>query len=531
MGQTMKRLISRSLLFTFALSTFSVGSIAISHDLAYAEGKKEELSFASFRDIRDPNPHLYQGEMWFQEMVYETLVSVESTGIEPCLATSWTISEDGLTYTFKLREGVTFTDGEKFDAHAVVANFNAIWDNIKRHVWMESARLISSYKALDDYTFEIKLSAPYYPLMTELGVTRPYGIGSPKTFKDGTTKDGVTAYIGTGPYKMGDYVENEYVVMDANTNYWGKVPAIPKVRMKVIPENQTRILALEKGEVDLIYGGNILDAATLKKYEGNDEFTPATSPPTLTKHFLINSSNPLLDLNVRKAINHAVHKEAIAQGIYYGIEPIADTLYAKNVPYSNIDLAPYAYDVELAKKYLADAGFTKGGDGILVRDGKRLTLRFVYDNNSVVDKTIGEFIQATLMELGIEIKLEGFERQTYYDVSKQGEFDIMINIPWGNPYDPHAALSGMRGPVYGDYAAQLGLANKAEIDKAIGEVLITVDEAKRQELYTWILTELHNSAVYVPLVYETNKALYNKDLKDVGFMPSSYVFPFWNMSY
>ncbi len=491
---------------------------------------KQELVFANFRDIRDPNPHLYQGEMWFQEMVYETLVSVEPSGIEPCLAEDWQISEDGLTYTFDIRENVYFTDGELCDAHAIEANFDAIWDNIDRHVWMESARLIAAYDAIDDYTFEIKLSEPYYPLLIELGVTRPYGIASPKTMKDGTTKDGVTAYIGTGTYKLEEHKVDAYCTMVANETYWGEPAKIPTVTMKVIPDNQTRIMALEKGEIDLIYGGNLLDTVTMSQYTDNEAFTPSTSDPTLTKHLLLNSTTPGLDdERVRQAITHAIDKQAIAEGIFYGVEPVADYLYAKTVPYCDIDLAPYVFDTTISDKLLDDAGWTKGSDGIRSKDGQKLSLRFVYDNNSVIDKTLCEFIQAEMQMIGVNVKLEGFERQTYFDMLKAGQFDITINIPWGNPYDPHAALSSMRGPVYGDYEAQLGLPHKAEIDEAITEVFVTVDEQERQDLYTYILTELHESAIYIPLVYETNKALHSSDLKGVDFKTSSYVTPFWDM--
>ncbi|OON94817.1 MAG: nickel ABC transporter, nickel/metallophore periplasmic binding protein [Candidatus Epulonipiscioides saccharophilum] len=493
---------------------------------------KTELVFANFRDIRDPNPHLYQGEMWFQELVYETLVSVENSGIEPCLAESWEISEDGLTYTFKIREGVTFTNGEVCNALAIKANFDAIWDNIDRHVWMESARLVASYEAPDERTFIITLSEPYSPFLTELGVTRPYGIAAPATMKNGTTKDGVIEYIGSGTYKMGEYIENEYVVMEVNENYWAEKPSIESIRVKVIPENQTRVLALQKGEVDLIYGGNLLDAQTLASFEDNNDFVVATSDPTLTKHLLMNSSNPILkDISVRKAINHAVNKEAINEGIFFGMEIVANNLYANNVPYCNIELDPYEFDIAKSEKLLDEAGWKKGPDGIRTKDGVRLSLGYLYDNNTVTDKSIGEYLQSEFRTLGIELKLEGFERETYFDMSKLGEFDIMMNIPWGNPYDPHAALSAMRGPVYGDYAAQLGLDNKSEIDANITDVLTIVDEQERQDMYTKILTDLHESAVYIPLVYETNKAVYSTELKDVGFMPSSYVIPFWDMQF
>ena len=506
-------------------------------DVAGEQQKEEtratdEIVFANFRDIRDPNPHLYQGEMWFQEMVYETLVSVEETGIEPCLAESWEISEDGKVYTFKIREGVTFSDGEVCDANAIKLNFDAIWDNLERHVWLESANLITKYEATDDYTFVITLSEPYYPMLTELGVTRPYAICSPKVMKNGTTKDGLTEYIGSGPYVLKENVTDEYAIFEANPDYWGEQPEIKKVTMKVIPDNQTRVMALENGEVDLIYGAELLDAETLAAYEDSKEITPSTSDPSSTRQLILNSVNPILaDESVRYALSHAINKEAISEGIFYGIEAPADFLYAKSLPYCDVELDPYEYDVEVAKKHLEDAGWKEGEDGIRVKDGQRLSLRILYDNNSVTGKTISEYIQSEFLAIGVELELEGLERQTYFDALKAGDFDIAHNIAWGSPYDPESSLAAMRGPVYGDYAAQQNLPEKAELDQAITDVFVTTDEAKRQELYDYIIKTLHDSAIYIPLTYENNKALYDSELQGVDYVPSLYTIPFWDMSF
>ena len=163
-----------------------------------AEGTKEDLIFVNYRDIRDLNPHLYAGEMYAQEMLYEGLVNITSDGFEGCLAESWDVSDDGKVYTFHIRPGVTFSDGEKCDAYAIKANFDAILENKDRHTWLEMMHLLVGVDAPDENTFVIELSEPYYPLLTELGVTRPFAMISPKAMKNGSTKDGVEAYIGTG---------------------------------------------------------------------------------------------------------------------------------------------------------------------------------------------------------------------------------------------------------------------------------------------------------------------------------------------
>ena len=488
---------------------------------------KEELVFVNYRDIRDLNPHLYAGEMYAQEMLYETLVNITADGYEGCLAESWDISDDGKTYTFHIRDGVKFSDGEVCDANAIKANFDAIIENKDRHTWLEMMNLLVGVSAPDDKTFVIELSEPYYPLLTELGVTRPFAMISPKAMKDGSTKDGVNAYIGTGPYVLTDFVTDEYAVFEANENYWGEQPKIKKITVKVIPDNQTRILALEKGEIDMIFGKNMIDADAINQYTGNDKFTVSLSDPTSTRQIVLNTTKEVLaDKEVRQALQHATNKQAISDGIFYGLEQPADTLFAETVPYCDIDLEPYAYDVEQAQSMLDEAGWVVGADKIREKDGQKLNIDLLYNSDSVTEKAIAEYLQSEYQKIGISLNIHGEEEQSYRDNMKAGNFDMVFNICWGTPYDPQSSLAAMRAPVYGDYAAQLGLEDKAEIDQAITDILVSTDEQKRQDLYTFVLTRLHEDAVYIPLTYECNKAIYRSDLKGFHFTQTQYEVPF-----
>ena len=499
---------------------------AAASEAGASEGK-EELVFVNYRDIRDLNPHLYAGEMYAQEMLYETLVNITADGYEGCLAESWDISDDGKTYTFHIRDGVKFSDGEVCDANAIKANFDAIIENKDRHTWLEMMNLLVGVSAPDDKTFVIELSEPYYPLLTELGVTRPFAMISPKAMKDGSTKDGVNAYIGTGPYVLTDFVTDEYAIFEANENYWGEQPKIKKITVKVIPDNQTRILALEKGEIDMIFGKNMIDADAINQYTGNDKFTVSLSDPTSTRQIVLNTTRDVLaDKEVRQALQHATNKQAISDGIFYGLEQPADTLFAKTVPYCDIDLEPYAYDVELAQSMLDEAGWVVGADKIREKDGQKLNIDLLYNSDSVTEKAIAEYLQSEYQKIGISLNIHGEEEQSYRDSMKAGNFDMVFNICWGTPYDPQSSLAAMRAPVYGDYAAQLGLEDKADIDQAITDILVSTDETKRQELYTFVLTRLHEDAVYIPLTYECNKAIYRSDLQGFHFTQTQYEVPF-----
>ena len=505
-------------------------STAASEPAAAVNGSDQELVFVNYRDIRDLNPHLYAGEMYAQSILYDTLVSITEDGYEGCLAESWTISEDGKIYTFKIRDGVTFSDGTVCDANAILANFNAIIENKDRHTWLEMMNLLVGVSAPDDHTFVIELSEAYYPMLTELGCIRPFAMISPNCMINGSTKDGVSGYIGTGPYVLTDFETDQYAVFERNENYWGEKPEIERITVKVIPDNQTRIMALESGEIDLIFGKNMLDADAISQYVDSDKFEVALSNPTSTRHIVLNTTNEILsDTAVRQALQHATNRTAISEGIFYGLEQPADTLYAATVPYCDVELTPYEYSTETASSMRDEAGWIMGSSGIREKGGKKLELDLLYNSDSVTEKTISEYLQSEYLKLGISLNIHGEEEQSYRDNMKAGNFDMVFNICWGMPYDPQSSLAAMRAPVYGDFAAQQGLADKKEIDQAITDILTTTDEEERQELYRFVLTRLHEDAVYIPLTFECNKALYTKNLQGVHFGTDQYDVPFSDM--
>ena len=227
-----------------------------SDEKSTAQAQRAEMVYASTKDIRIINPHLYSGEMAAQNMVFEPLVVNTPDGVKPCLAESWEISPDGRVYTFHLRKGVTFTDGAPFDAAAVKLNMDAIVANKPRHAWLDMVNEIESNEVVDSHTYRLVLKHPYYPTLVELGLVRPFRMISPKCFINGQTKDGVSGYVGTGPWVLTEHKDKQYALFTANKNYWGVKPKLQAVRWRVMPDHQTIMLALQKGEIDLVFGAD-----------------------------------------------------------------------------------------------------------------------------------------------------------------------------------------------------------------------------------------------------------------------------------
>ncbi|WP_044470438.1 nickel ABC transporter substrate-binding protein [Mannheimia massilioguelmaensis] len=502
---------------------------------SYANQANNELDYASTKDIRDINPHLYSGEMAAQNMVFESLVMNTNDGVKPWLAESWSISEDGKTYVFHLRKDVKFSNGESFNAKVAKLNMEAVIENFNRHAWLELVQQIDHIEAPDDFTLVLKLKHPYYPTLTELGLTRPFRFLSPKCFKQGKTLNGVDCYVGTGPWMLENHNKNAYARFVPNKNYWGKKPALNAVNWQVIPDRQTMLLAFQKGDIQLIYGadGDMLDMDSFKQISHSQQFASSMSEPTASRSIVLNSARPLTkDKKLRQALEYAVDKQGIATGIFNNAETVAETLMSKTVPYANVDVKTYGFDLAKSAKLLDEAGWIlEKGKTIREKAGAPLSLLLSYNVNNASEKEIAELMQADFKKLGIDLQILGEEKQAFLDRQKLGDFDLQYSLSWGKPYDPASFVSSFRIPAHADFQAQKGLPNKAEIDRTIGELLITPDEQKRQALYADLFKTLADEAVYIPLTYSRTKAIYAKALEGVAFNPSQYEIPFEKMSF
>lgn len=484
------------------------------------------------------NPHMYLPSQFItQDMVYDGLVAYGENGvIEPKLAESWEISPDGKTYTFKLREGVKFSDGTPFNAENAVKNFDTIFaeENKADHSWFAFTNYLESWKAVDEMTFEIKLSNAYSATLYDLAMIRPIRFLADAGFPDdnNTTKE-IKAPIGTGAWVLKEHKQDEYAVFVQNEHYWGEKPALQEVTIKVIPDSETLALEFETGGIDMIYGNGLISLDRFNAYQQDGKYTTASSEPMSTRMLLLNTgSSKLSDVKVRQALSHAIDKESVAQNIFGGIEQAADTIFAPNVPNTNVKLEKYGYDLAMAEKMLDEAGWTKGSDGVREKNGEKLVLYFPYISSKITDKSVGEYVQGEWQKIGVQVDLKALEEKTHWANAAKGDFDVMMNFSWGAPWDPHAFLTSMTevsdngGP---DYAAQKALPMKAELDKTIKELLVEPDEAKLKSMYEYVLTTLHEQAVYIPISYQALVSVYRTDeLEGVKFMPEENRLPVWD---
>ncbi|MGX7172988.1 nickel ABC transporter substrate-binding protein [Enterococcus ratti] len=492
-----------------------------------------QLTYGCTKDIRDLNPHIYSGEMSAQNMLFEGLTKNEDGQVKPSLAKSWTISSDGRIYTFHLRKNVTFSDGEAFNAQVVKMNMDAIMANKSRHAWLELVDQIAETKSIDSNTFQLVLKKPYYPTLTELGLTRPFRFIAPSCFIKGETKNGVNGYIGTGPWVLQNHVDNQKATFIRNDQYWGVKPKLEKINWKVISDPETLVLSLKNKDIDLIYGadGDQLSVTTFDHLKNDSSFATYISKPSASRAVLLNSHRTLLkDINVRKAIIYAVNKKEIIQGILNGTEQEARTLLSKKTPYCDVDLTKYSYDSQKASQLLEASGWRFNKQGLREKNGQTLELLFSYNSQNEQEGMIAQAIQGDLKEIGISVKVLPEEKQLFLNRQKDGNFDLQYSLSWGTPYDPQSYLSSWRIAAHGDYQAQLGLAKKKWLDEKISETLVETDKNKRAADYQEILTYINDQCIYLPLSYSQTRAVASSQVKGVTFNDSQYEIPFEKMS-
>lgn len=320
------------------------------------------------------------------------------------------------------------------------------------HSWLGVVNVIAKTEAVDDHTFRLTLTEPYYPVLQDLSVVRPFRFLGEAGFPDnGDTSEGIKEPVGTGPWMLAEYKQDEYAVFKRNPNYWGTAPAIDEVTVKIIPDAETRVAAFEKGDLDLIYGEGVISLDAFKQLRENEAYTTQLSDPVGTRSLLLNSSNPkLADVRVRMALQQGFNKQAMVEGITSGLEEPADSVLSKNYPYTNVDLEPIQYNVQKSMALLDEAGWTlPSGGTVREKDGQPLEFEMIFDKTDPIQKAMAETIQAEWSQLGVKVNLTGLELTVQIKRLKANDFDLYFWYNYGAPYDPHSFVNVVANPGFG----------------------------------------------------------------------------------
>ena len=379
------------------------------------------------------DPHKTSGTLTFQTLksVYDTLAEPDKTGkIVPALAEKWDISTDGMTWTFTLRKGVVFHNGDKLTSQDVKATFERIKNKEIASPNANEFAPITSIETPDNSTVVLKLSEPSAPFLGTLA--SGWGAILPKSLID-SNHDFAAKPIGTGPFKMTEWIRDGKIVLEKNKNYWMKgLPKLDKVTMHIIPERSVQVQGLISGQVDVSY---IIDLEDEPMLTSSPDVVVYKSLTALIMVMPMNCSKPPLDdLRVRQAITHAIDKQKVLDVAYGGGKPIGTFMDYGNAYYKDFtDL--YPYDPAKAKKLLAEAGV-----------GMDTELEMFLPQNYPPHVKAGEIYQDMLTKVGLNVKIKLVDWSTWIgDVYRQAKYDFTA-IGHTGKLDPHGTLANYGTP-------------------------------------------------------------------------------------
>jgi peptide/nickel transport system substrate-binding protein len=453
----------------------------------------------------------YEGYRLVGYQLYDALTgwelqqSAEIPPLKPDLATSWTSNEDATEWTFKLRRGVTFTDGTPWNAAAAVFNFERF---INPHFKWTSPELIGqaatfagiveAVEEVDPYTIKIKTLAPDSHLPEDLSVGF---MASPTAVK----KEGVKGFnshpVGTGPFEFGSETQGQELELLPNPHYWAGAPKLEKLILKPLPDPAARIAALRSGAVNWIEYPMPDDIASLES-EGFQVL--ANSYDHIWPWVLNSSEGPLKDVKVRQALNYAINREAMADSLLQGT---AEPAY-QIAPHANAAYTPkndlYSYDPGKARQLLAEAGYPTG-----------FTMTVEYPtggSGNMIPQPMNEALQQELAAVGIDVKLKPVEWSSMLGEVVTGKFpsgvdamNISLTFLQESSWELYF---GTEGPI------NIGHYSNPKVDALFAEAQTTVDPEARSKLYQQASALITRDAPWLFVVNDRNPRALSPEVHD-----------------
>ena len=427
--------------------------------------------------------------------VHDRLVDIDpSSEVIPELAKDWDISEDGLTYTFYLEEGVTFHDGTPFNAEAVKFTFERILDSELGSMYSGDYAMIDSVEAVDDLTVEFTLQYPHAPFLRRLAMTQA-GILSPTAVEE-WGEDYSSHPVGAGPFKLDEWVSGERLVLVRNEDYWREPPKLERVNFSFIIEEQARVSALLAGDTDF---ETIIPPSLLSMLEADPNMVIERGPATMPEWVGFNVEKaPVDDVLVRKAISYAIDVDTIIQEIFMGVGTRSSQCVAPSVYGYDETIQPIPYDPDMARDLLAQAGWEDtDGDGVVDKDGQKFSVEFKIMNQPDIQREV-EAMQAYMADVGMEANIVVEEWGAFLADLAAGNMHLFI-LGQENPLgDADSSLQTLFS------SEQIGLGNFSryshpEMDRLIEEERLETDPEVRLELLKQAVNLAVDDAVFVPL--------------------------------
>lgn len=460
----------------------------------------------------------------------EPLVELDAKGeFAPRLATAWTVSDDGLTWTFSLRAGVTWHDGKPFTAEDVKWNMDHVW----KRVWpIKAIEAVSSATVVDPLTVVFQLAQPVAAEVLLASLAERAFVVAPQGFQGVSLEESPQNQMptGTGPYKVTEYVKGQYIMLERNPHYWREGrPYLDRIVWRLIDDPNTRSAALESGQLDLVPSSALplSDIARMKSLPNLVESTKGFEAYVWRTAIQMNFLRPQTgSLEVREAIAHAIDKQKFTDLVYQGQGKPMDSPLPDTSRFFNPDVPRFAYDPKLANQLLDDAGFKRG------KDGTRFALTMLappYLRGEM--ERAQQFISQSLKPLGISVTMEIPELVTYLRrVFKDHDYDLNIftAVYIAEPCMSDAGWYSSEGFKSGAYYVNASGIQDPAIDAALARACTVSDEKERAASFKEFQRLATAQLPILTLVQQDRVNVYSKRVRNVGEGSLNWFYSSWD---
>ncbi len=458
-----------------------------------APAAPQTLTIASGTDIENMNIHVVTSSPSFTvlEHVYEALFYMNPEGeLEPLLAEEMTANDDG-SFTIKLREGVTFSDGAPFNAEVVKANLDWVLNTDNAATFRFLIDRVEEVVVVDEYTVDLKLSGPFAPLPAHLS-HGALAMVHPDLLAQGADAMAANA-IGTGPFVLDSWQRDEAVTLKKNPSYWGEPTGLDTLVFKVVKEDGARLVEIEAGTADVAVRVPPAEAARL---DADPNISIVTTPGLRTIYIFFNvTEEPFTDVRVRQAVNHAVDVESIVSALFDDAARVSDAPFAPPI-FGYSAQTPYARDVDKAKELLAEAGIEPGTKVVLYHPTGRY----------VQDALVADAVRAQLSEVGLEAELKTLEWPQYVPTVRKEKPDNDVQfamLGWGTPtMDADYALYALFHSTQHPPGFNGAFYANPEVDALLDEARTNPDPSARQQAYADAIAIIWEEAPWLFLYSE-----------------------------
>lgn len=450
--------------------------------------------------------------------------------LEPVLAESYEVAEDGLTYTFTLHEGVKFHDGSDFTAEDVKYTFDFYADADNGSLLANNFKGMGSVEVVDDYTVAINMESVNAAFLANAATT--WIVPSDYHAEVGE-EIYATQPVGTGAFKVLEWVPAEYTLLEAFDDHFRGRPAVDFLRQDTVPEPSVRAIALETGDADSATWPLLVeDSMRLRDEMG---FPTYSTPAGSVKHFPLNNQSPVLsDKRVRQAMLMALDRTRIIDDLWNGAAVVAPANLSPASPFHKADVKTYAYDPDAAAALLDEAGWSLGDDGVRVNaDGLRLSFTCTTITGDQARRPIAEFAQQAFQEIGVEMLLEEAPVAAILEAMRSGEMDCsLFNWTYGGLIDPDASTT-----LRSDGANNFSQFHNERVDELLDMGLLETDFEKRQAIYHEIQDIVAEEVPFIFLQYDEWFNVHSPRMTNIPdpneTKGGSYLYPwanFWGVS-